>query len=106
MRAVLVTSVAICVSACGGRQALEPGDDAAAVDGPAAVDGAAGAPAVDVNAVLRGAGCGKPLPADQPPTVPSTPKGYKQFTVMGAGATLAGQVPAKVGPRTFWVRVP
>jgi poly(3-hydroxybutyrate) depolymerase len=51
-------------------------------------------------------GCGLPLPADQPQTVPGTPLGYKHYTVMGTGASLAGPQPAKVGPRTFWVRVP
>jgi poly(3-hydroxybutyrate) depolymerase len=51
-------------------------------------------------------GCGKPLPADQPPTIPGTPKGYKQYTVLATGATLAGPQPQKAGPRTFWVRVP
>jgi poly(3-hydroxybutyrate) depolymerase len=54
----------------------------------------------------RGAGCGKPLPAAQPMTVPGTPKGYLQYTVMGTGATLAGPQPQKAAPRTFWVRVP
>ena len=59
-----------------------------------------------VNAIIKGAGCGKPLPAGVPPTVPGTPKGYVQYTVMGTGATLAATIPAKAGPRTFWVRVP
>jgi poly(3-hydroxybutyrate) depolymerase len=51
-------------------------------------------------------GCGKPLPADQPATVPGTPSGYMHYTVIGTGASLAGPQPAKMGPRTFWVRVP
>jgi hypothetical protein len=59
-----------------------------------------------VNAVLRGAGCGKELPADVPLTTPGTPKGYKQYSVMGTGATLAQAIARKAGPRTFWVRVP
>jgi poly(3-hydroxybutyrate) depolymerase len=53
-----------------------------------------------------GTGCGKPLPTDQPMTVPGTPMGYKQYAVMGTGASLAGPQPAKIGARTFWVRVP
>jgi hypothetical protein len=61
---------------------------------------------VGVNAVQRSGGCGKPLPADTPATVPGTSTGYKQYTVMGTGVTLAGTIPAKAGPRTFWVRVP
>jgi hypothetical protein len=59
-----------------------------------------------VNAVIAGPGCGKPLPADQPTTIPGQIDGYKVFTVMGTGATLAGPEPADVGPRRFWVRVP
>jgi poly(3-hydroxybutyrate) depolymerase len=59
-----------------------------------------------VNAVVKGAGCGRPLPAGVVPTVPGTPKGYTHYTVMGTGATLAVSIPAKAGPRTFWVRVP
>lgn len=72
----------------------------------AMLDDQPGVPAVGVNAVLPGAGCGKPLPADTPPTVPGTPRGYKQYTVIGTGVTLAGTLPDKAGPRTFWVRVP
>jgi poly(3-hydroxybutyrate) depolymerase len=65
-----------------------------------------GLPPTGVNAVSRGAGCGKPLPADTPETVLGTPRGYKHYTVMGTGATLVGTNPLKAGPRTFWVRVP
>jgi hypothetical protein len=61
---------------------------------------------VGINAVLRGAGCGKPPPERSPATVAGTPKGYTHYTVMGTGATLAGTIPTKAGPRTFWVRVP
>jgi poly(3-hydroxybutyrate) depolymerase len=53
-----------------------------------------------------GQGCGKPLPANQVATVPGLPTGYTHYTVMGTGVSLAGPQPAKVGPRTFWVRVP
>jgi poly(3-hydroxybutyrate) depolymerase len=59
-----------------------------------------------VNAVLRSSGCGKDLPATQATTKPNTPKGYTHYTVMGTGETLAANIPQKVGPRTFWVRVP
>jgi poly(3-hydroxybutyrate) depolymerase len=58
------------------------------------------------DAIVPRGGCGKPLPADQPPTVPGSPRGYLQYTVMGTGATLAGPQPQKAGPRTFWARVP
>jgi poly(3-hydroxybutyrate) depolymerase len=51
-------------------------------------------------------GCGKPLPADQPATVPGKPDGYKKYTVMTTGSTLDNPRPSKAGPRTFWVRVP
>jgi poly(3-hydroxybutyrate) depolymerase len=61
---------------------------------------------VDINAVWRGKGCGKPLPANQEETVPGTPKGYTHYEVMGTGATLTGTIETKKGPRTFWVRVP
>jgi hypothetical protein len=53
-----------------------------------------------------GSGCGKPLPADQPPTVPGRPNGYMHYTVTATGATLGAPQPQKAGPRTFWVRVP
>ncbi len=59
-----------------------------------------------VNAVAKSAGCGKPLPAGAMPTVAGTPRGYTRYTVMGTGATLAATIPAKAGPRTFWVRAP
>jgi poly(3-hydroxybutyrate) depolymerase len=69
--------------------------------------------ATDVDGVLKGPGCGQPLPADQPTTVPGQPDGYKKFAVTGTGATLAAQPttppstqPKTIGPRTFWVRVP
>jgi hypothetical protein len=80
---------------------------AAGSDGGAATDAMeAPAPPSAINAVLPGAGCGKPLPADQPMTVESTPKGYKHHSVMATGTTLAGISPEKAGERTFWVRVP
>jgi poly(3-hydroxybutyrate) depolymerase len=60
----------------------------------------------NVDSVLKGPGCGLALPTDQPTTIPGKPDGYKEFTVTGTGATLAGAQPTKVGPRTFWVRVP
>ncbi|HMC93963.1 MAG TPA: alpha/beta hydrolase-fold protein [Polyangia bacterium] len=54
-----------------------------------------------------GSGCNLPLPAGTTPTVPGSPKGYTQFQVMGTGANLTDTpMPAKAGPRTFWVRVP
>jgi hypothetical protein len=68
------------------------------------VDGGSDAPPPPLPPI--GTGCGKPLPSDQPMTVPGTIAGYKHYTVMGTGATLAGPQPAKVGPRSFWVRVP
>jgi polyhydroxybutyrate depolymerase len=112
-----LVAIAMSVGACGpnvpiGTQSggAGTGAGAAGTTGVAGTTGAAGtnpdvAPA-SVNAVWRGAGCGKPLPADQPETVPGSPVGYKQYEVMGTGATLAGQLPSKAGPRTFWVRVP
>jgi hypothetical protein len=72
----------------------------AGMTGVAGTVGVAGAPGV------VGLGCGKPLPTNLVPTIPGKPTGYTHFTVMGTGATLAGDVPAKAGPRTFWVRVP
>jgi poly(3-hydroxybutyrate) depolymerase len=67
----------------------------------------AGAPPVSINAIIKGPGCGMPLPANQATTVVGQPGGYTQFTVMGTGVNLTGTViDAKKGPRTFWVRVP
>jgi poly(3-hydroxybutyrate) depolymerase len=101
-----------------GRQPLSKGAQAASGGAGAR---AAGAPAAGGNggttdaAGTTGAagglapintGCGKPLPDNQIPTVVGRPTGYTHFTVMGTGATLAGPVPSKAGPRTFWVRVP
>jgi poly(3-hydroxybutyrate) depolymerase len=67
-------------------------------------DGGPDAPPPPLHPI--GTGCGKHLPLDQPITVPDFPAGYKHYTVMGTGATLAGPQSAKVGERTFWVRVP
>jgi hypothetical protein len=65
------------------------------------------APPPGVDEVWRGAGCGLPLPAGTAVTVPGSPKGYTSYMVMGTGANLTDTpVPAKAGPRTFWVRVP
>jgi hypothetical protein len=79
-------------------------------DAGATSDAAMGsdAEAVDAagDAASHASGCGKPLPADYPVTVPGRSTGYKHYTVMGTGATLAGPAPEKAGPRTFWVRVP
>jgi hypothetical protein len=99
------TFVTLIVAVVGCRnRALSPSDP----DGGA---GGAGAPgATDArdagSAISLGAGCGKALPINQPVTVPGTPEGDLQYTVMGTGATLAGPQPQKVGARTFWVRVP
>jgi poly(3-hydroxybutyrate) depolymerase len=59
-----------------------------------------------INAVVKGPGCGQPVPDGTVTTKAGTPVGYKQFTVQATGATLTGVIPAKAGPRTFWVRVP
>jgi poly(3-hydroxybutyrate) depolymerase len=89
-------------ASCGGSPTLlaQPPDveDASTTD----------AGAVDSGAVAAsiGAGCGKLLPANQPATIPGKATGYLQYTVTGTGATLDGTMPAKAGPRTFWVRVP
>jgi hypothetical protein len=79
--------------------------------GSADADTASDAPTVpraapDPDAVLKSAGCGKALPANQPKTVPGTPTGYLQYHVMQTGATLAAADPTRAGDRTFWVRVP
>jgi poly(3-hydroxybutyrate) depolymerase len=60
----------------------------------------------DINAVLPGMGCNKDLPMGQVRATAGTPKGYFHWTVQGTGKTLDQDQPAKVGPRTFWVRVP
>jgi poly(3-hydroxybutyrate) depolymerase len=85
-------------SANGAGSTGSAGDIGSA--GVAGGTGVAGAP------IPVGAGCGKPLPLNQVPTKPGAPTGYTHYTVMGTGATLAGSLPSKVGPRTFWVRVP
>jgi hypothetical protein len=75
--------------------------------GAAGATGAGGAPATGINAVLKGPGCGKDLPANTIQSVPGTPKGYTRYSVMGTGANLTATViAAKQGERTFWVRVP
>jgi poly(3-hydroxybutyrate) depolymerase len=111
-RLSLVIVVSATGAACGGRAALLPGS--AGAGGAAGSGGAAGAgdPSLDprradVDAVWPGAGCGKELPAEQVPTAAGSPKGYTHFTVMGTGANLTdASIAAKLGPRTFWVRVP
>ena len=71
-----------------------------------AVDTGAPLPPGGVNAVLRGAGCGKALPPQTVTTIPGSPTGYTRYTVMLTGETLEGNDPARSGQRTFWVRVP
>lgn len=100
-QAILV-AIALSLTACGGGQPAAP--DAGLP--PDASDSGGDAAPPSINAVLRGAGCGKPLPDNQLPPRVGTPAGYTPFTVMGTGATLKGAIPTKAGPRTFWVRVP
>jgi poly(3-hydroxybutyrate) depolymerase len=59
-----------------------------------------------INAVVKSPGCGKALPTGTPATVIGKATGYKQYMVQGTGSTLTGIIQAKIGPRTFWVRVP
>ena len=89
-------AAALVLGACGRQALWSPHSDAASVDGAhdSRADGGVGS------------GCGKPLPATQPKTVPGQATGYLQYTVMTTGATLAGPEPQKAGPRSFWVRVP
>jgi poly(3-hydroxybutyrate) depolymerase len=74
--------------------------------GPA--EGTSGASNAYVGQALHAInqGCGKALPENQAATVVGSTSGYTHFTVYGTGATLGMTIPAKVGPRTFWVRVP
>jgi hypothetical protein len=88
---------------CGGPVALSEAPDAGSLQ---QVESPPPSGAGDAAVAPMNAGCGKPLPANQPQTSPNRPTGYLQYTVNGTGATLAGPMPAKVGPRTFWVRVP
>jgi hypothetical protein len=60
----------------------------------------------DFKSVQRSDGCGRPLPSNQPPTVPGAASGYLQYTLMLTGTTLAGTDSTRASPRTFWVRVP
>jgi hypothetical protein len=116
-------ATAVLAAGCGGRASLEPDDlslDAHSDDATASVgqadasldlaDVSSAQDAVSTDAGTSvpaiNAGCGKPLPAAQPQTVPGKPTGYMHYTVMGTGATLDGTIPEKAGPRTFWVRVP
>jgi hypothetical protein len=97
----VAASVALTVTFVGcGARSLSPSDGGGGDALDASEAGAGGAGGAHVT------GCGKALPANQPTTVPGSPKGYLQYTVMGTGATLAGPHPEKAGPRTFWVRVP
>ncbi|HVU53007.1 MAG TPA: hypothetical protein VHL80_20130 [Polyangia bacterium] len=71
--------------------------------GPAGQAGASGV----ANALGPiGTGCGKPVPLDQVVTIPGKSTGYTHFVVMAEGETLVGNIPAKAGPRSFWVRLP
>jgi hypothetical protein len=86
---------------CGGRAGLSGVLDASA-DADATVDASS-------EVAPSSGGCGKPLPVDpvmQAMTVAGRPTGYTHYQVTGTGATLDGTIPAKAGPRTFWVRVP
>jgi poly(3-hydroxybutyrate) depolymerase len=99
----------VTLGACGGRTALSPIAPVAAAGGASGGGGTGGSTFVPrpLDVVWPGAGCGKPLPSNQVPTIPGRPTGYTQFTVMGTGANLTDtSIAAKAGPRTFWVRVP
>lgn len=87
-------------SRCGGYLGCPSGDSVGVAPTPPPP------PRKDLTVIARGAGCGKPLPADQPQTVPGTSMGYKKLTVMTTGATLAGPGTSTAVARTFWVRVP
>jgi poly(3-hydroxybutyrate) depolymerase len=63
-------------------------------------------PRTNVNLVWKSSGCGKPLPANQMPTVPGLRTGYTEYHVHQTGATLAATDPTKAADRLFWVRVP
>jgi hypothetical protein len=89
-------------SGAGGTAGASASAGTNGLGGASGAAGAGGAP----TRQRPPSGCGRPLPKDQPETVPGTAKGYLHFTVMGTGATLAGPEPAKAGPRTFWVRPP
>jgi poly(3-hydroxybutyrate) depolymerase len=115
----VVTALVVCScepadssdTACAGYLGCSAGKRIGPPEGTVTVTAATlvqplGVTPTGINAVLPGAGCGKPIPETAPVTKPGTPKGYMHYTVQGTGATLAGTIPAKVGPRTFWVRVP
>jgi hypothetical protein len=91
---------------CSAGVKIGPPDIPMSENGADAGRAPEGVPAVGINAVSRGAGCGKAPPVGAPATFPGTPKGYMHYTVMGTGETLAGNIPAKRWPRTFWVRIP
>jgi len=115
--AALNLATVVVTAGCGGRTTLAPDDvssadaqtggaDVSLVEVDASSDQADVVPDAGNTVAPINAGCGKPLPSAQPPTRAGTPIGYLQYTVMGTGATLDGTIPAKAGPRTFWVRVP
>ena len=61
----------------------------------------------DVSKPWKSSGCGKPLPAEQVPTIPGSRTGYTEFHVTQTGATLTDIMePTKAGERQFFVRVP
>lgn len=60
----------------------------------------------DPNSVWPSNGCGKPLPAEQVPTIPGSRTGYTEWHVKQTGATLAANNPKNAGDRQFFVRVP
>jgi poly(3-hydroxybutyrate) depolymerase len=92
-------------SSIGLAADLPTGGGAAGTNGGGGMSGA-----MDIDAVLPGAGCGKDLPTvdgvTQVRAKAGAPTGYFHWTVQGTGKTLGADQPAKVGPRTFWVRVP
>jgi poly(3-hydroxybutyrate) depolymerase len=75
--------------------------------------GVAPQPVIDAGAMEVGPlssinmGCGvDPFAAGQLHAMTNKPTGYTHYTVQGTGATLLQNIPSKVGPRTFWVRLP
>lgn len=88
----------------GGNAGTNVGEDG----GEPNVVGSGGTSNVETGTlrVLKSTGCGKPLPAEQVPTIPGSRTGYTEFSVNLSGATLGTDVPENALPRQFFVRVP
>ena len=71
-----------------GSGSVIPVGGSSTTGGTGNTGGAGSGDSKDLDKPWPSSGCGKPLPANQVPTVPGSRTGYTEYTVMETGATL------------------